>query len=507
MNAIERGDKSTLVISPTASGKTVTFIELATRLIPKMNDNEVIMVMSHLSLLTQQTKKKFNKFSSLPVGILQGQTMPSPDDRVVVSTVQSAKVFDKIVTYYEQSKKKVKYIIIDESHRSLNNNYKTALESFSDARLISFTATPFRGKRLATSTYDSIAFQISLGEMIDQKYLVPPVLKQIELEQDTPEKRCALMLKTYCEYEKGKKAIIFLRTKDECSMLVDALIREGVKAASVTDNVTGKKRDDIFDQYDGDGVDVLVSVEVLTMGFDSLLCEVVMMFGTQSPAVYMQRVGRALRPMDGLSVKPEHSKQTARIYCMGDLPTIESGVFEKHHNQAIRPKSYDDCKTLEEQVDYLEMNDMVETEEYKFNSAALKVQRLAKKINMEVLNGLINERSIPMEFMTKLANGVDNFKSVAGGDKTASRQQVEALKKIGVNPPSNLTSNEARLILQSLTGKAISHHASETFIIKSGKFAGSHISEVPWAFKSIILKRFPNSDIAKQIRSYHRTKS
>jgi superfamily II DNA or RNA helicase len=499
-DVVHAGHKQVLVISPTGSGKTVCFIRICEELIANSNDDEVVLVLSHLSLLTDQTKAKFNKFSPLDVGILRASLMPDANDRVIISTMQSSREFSKIVSYYEMSGKKVKYIIIDEAHMRYSGSYNEIFDTFPQAQIIDFTATPFKNKRLATGAYDSISFQISLMELIEQKYLVPPILKQVLLENDTPEKRCAITLKTYLEFEAGKKAIMFMRNKDECKLLCDALIQEGVKAAVVTDSVTGKKRDKIFEGYDGDDYDLLVSVNVLTAGFDSLLCECVFMFGTDSPTVYLQRVGRALRPIDGDSVKPHHSKQDARVYVFGDTPTIESGIIEKHHNMAVKPKKFDECKTLDEQIDWLEDNDLKDTDEYKFSKAAAKVQKIAQKINMDTLNRMIESKSISSEFMLKLADTVDNFKPIQGGDVPASIAQRNKLN-IKANIP--LTSNEASLLIQAMTGDKVNHHSSQKFVVQEGKFKGSHVKDLSWAYKSVILKKFPQSPLAKMIREFH----
>lgn len=502
--AINHGDNSTLVISPTGSGKTVCFIKICERLIDQCADDEVVLILSHLSLLTDQTKKKFNRFSSLPVGILQGQKLPEPTDRVIVSTMQSSRMFEKIVHYYDTSGKRIRYIVIDESHMRFSASYQEILRTFPKAQVIDFTATPFKDRKLATSSYDSISFQISLMELIEQKYLVPPILKQILLESDSSAKKCAMMLRTYQEYELGKKAIMFMANKEECKLLSDALVQEGIKAAVITDAVTGKKRDAIFEGYDNDLYDVLISVNVLTAGFDSLLCECVFMFGTESPTVYLQRVGRALRPVDGDSVKPFHSKRDARIYVFGDTPTIESGVIERHHNQAIKPKKYSDCETLADQIEWLEDNGQTETPEYKFNKAAEKIQRIAKKINMDTLGRMIESKSISAEFMLKLAAGVDNFKAIQGGDRIASKDQILKVLGAGVKDVQGMTSNEANLIITSLTGVSMNHHGSQQFVVKQGKYAGSHVKDLPWAYKSICVKKFPSSEIAQLVNAYHK---
>ena len=502
ITALNHGDKETLVISPTGSGKTVCVIKIAESLIESANPDEVVLILSHLSLLTEQTKKKFQRFSALPVGILQASRMPRADDRVIISTMQSARDFSKLLSYYETSKKKIRYIITDESHFRWSKSYQSIYETFPNAQLIDFTATPFRNRRLAVNGYDSVAFQTSLSELIDQKYLVPPVLRQMVIEDDTIEKKCAILMQTYVNFERGKKAIMFMRTKEECKLLCDALLFNGINAAVVTDNVRGEKRDKIFQGFDQDMYDVLLSVNVLTAGFDSLLCESVFMFGTHSPTTYLQRVGRAFRPMDGESLKPHHSKQNARIYVFGSTPTIQSGAIEKHHNRAIRPKKFSECETTEEKIEWLKDSELTDTPEYQFHVASNKVQKLAGKINISALERLIDEGSISDEFMHKLARGVDKFRNIQGGDVKASQKQVKILDSLSFKYPETITSSEASFVIQSLTGKIVGHHESDEFVLKIGRFAGSHVKDIPGAFKGIVLKRFPTSEAAKKIRAY-----
>lgn len=503
VSAVSRGDKDTLVIASCGAGKTVCMVKIAEILLDNAREDEVVLILSHLSLLTIQTKAKFARFSPLPVGVLQASVMPSSDDKVVISTMQSSVDFSKIATYYDQCKKIVKYIIIDEAHCRWSNSYKSILDTFPNAQAIDFTATPYIGNRLAVSQYTSVAFQISLEEMINNKYLVPPVLRQILIDNDTPEKKCALFMKTYQQFEDGKKSIFFLRTKAECKLLCDAFINEGVKAAIVTDAISANKREKIFGGYEANEYDVLLTVNVLTAGFDTLVCESIFMLGTGSPIVYMQRMGRALRPIDGDSVKPHHTKQTSRIYVFGELPEIESGKFEKTHNLTVSPKKYSECVTLEEKMDYLEVNEQTDSEEYLLCKASIKVQRLAKKIDMPTLLSLMSEQAIPDRFMHKLADGVDTFKKLQGGDVLASSNQLSTLKAKGVNPPPGLTSNEASFIIHSLTGSGMNHNNNSKFILTEGKFKGSHIRDISFAYKSLVVRKWPNSPLAKLIKEFH----
>jgi superfamily II DNA or RNA helicase len=509
LQSIAVGNRNILNIACTGAGKTVCFIRLCELLVDTMADDEVVLILSHLSLLTEQTSEKFARFSDIKVGIMQASVLPTLDSRVIISTMQSARDFSKIAELTTIYNKRVKAIIVDESHRRFSSSYTTIFSYFPTAPIIDFTATPYRNKQLATGFYDDVAYQISLQELIDLKFLVPPVLRQIEFNSDTPEKRCAIVLGTYLEFERGKGAICFMRNKDECKLLCDAFTNSDIKARVVTDNVKARERAEIFRQFNSGEIDALISVEVLTAGFDSPRCEVVSMFGTDAPTSYIQRIGRALRPEDSDSVKPHHKKQTARAYVFGDTPTIQSGVFEKQHNMTIKPKKKEECKTTSEIMEWLEDHEQKDSPEYFHIKEAVRVQKIAKKLNMPLIAAMLEDKSIDPIFLGKLAGGMDRCKD---SDKVASielrKELILALRgntDFYIEDYSNVTENDAKTLYKVATGKDYSRFsANNPHVFKEGMHKGKHVSEVPWAYKSHILKKAPTSDIAKIIRSYHK---
>lgn len=483
-------------------------VRLCEELDKTMPDDEVVLILSHLSLLTEQTYEKFAKFSDLKVGIMQASVDPSSDSRVVISTVQSARDFSKIANLTSLLNKKVRCIITDESQRRFSNSYSIVYDYFPNIPLIDYTATPYRNKMLATGFYDDVAYQISLQELIDQKYLVPPILRQIEFNSDTPEKRCAIMLGTYLEFERGKGAICFMRNKNECKVLCDAFTNSGISARVVTDNVKAKQRAEIFTQYSAGEIDVLISVDVLSAGFDSSRCEVVMQFSTASPVNYIQRLGRALRPQDNESVKPHHSKQSGRIYVFGDTPTIQSGEIEKTFKQNIKPKKKEDCKTVSEAMEWLENHDMKDSPEYFHMLEAFRVVKIAKKLNLPLIASMFEDKSIDPQFLGKLANVLAKTKA---NDKPATVELRKALIKATVNNESifiedysKVNEGEAKALIKAVTGSDYRQAGlKEEHYLKDGLHAGKHVKDVPWSYKSIILKKAPGSNIAKVIRSFH----
>lgn len=507
MSSIKNGNKDILVIAPTSAGKTLAFVAVAEELV-KDSDDEVVLVLSHLGLLTEQTSAKFKKFSEMKTGILQADKVPDNDVKVIVSTVQSSSDFYKASHIASVMGKKVKAIIIDESHRRHSHSYDEVFKFFPDATVIDFTATPYLNRKLATGMYDDIAFQITLQELIDQKYIVPPILKQVPFDDNMPEKRCAIMLRTYMEYERGKGLICFLKSKYEAKMLSDAFNDSGVSACVVTADVTGAKRDDIFDRYNRGEIDALISVSVLEAGFDSARCEVVMMLGTQNPTSYIQRLGRALRPQDTLSVKPEHTKQDARIYVFGPTPIIESGEYEKHHNMTIKPKKKHECADSEELMDWLKDNDLSDTDEYHNIKEVVRVKKIAKKLNMTMIASMLENRSIDEQFLGRLC---DSMKATPYGDKPSTIEQRKALimalrdnRDIYIDDYSTLTQGEVKTLYKTVTGNDyVSNFTNKDHVLSEGLHKGKHVKDVNWAYKQKVLKTMPNSSVAKTIRAYH----
>lgn len=505
--SLQQGHKNILCVAPTGSGKTVCFVKIAEEFLRQSDDDTCVLVLSHLSLLTEQTKAKFEKFSNVNVGVLQAQTYPEKDDRVIVSTMQSAREFDKVYQWLDDSNKKVGLIIVDESHRKFNASYNEIFNTFKGTPHVDFTATPFKGKRLVANTYDKVAFSITLQELIEKKYLVPPILNTIEFNSKDSEERVAVVMRLYKEHELGKSAIVFMRTKQECALAADTFTNVGIKAVAVTDDVKGEKRNEIFERYEKGEIQVLISVDVLTAGFDAPICEVVFMFGTENPSTYLQRVGRALRPEDADCVKPHHKKQNARIYCFGDTPTIQSGEIEKIHDWTIKPKTREECENIDEFLEQMEFADEVDTEEYRLTKQVQRVCRMAEKLKMNTLASLMFKQEFPERFLGKIVNHIEDFETLRNGKSFATDKQKAFCVSLGMdqNVADKINRNEAALFIESIKGKR--KVVNDGGVLKAGKFAGKHVNQLPWAYVSMVLKRFPNSPVAKQIREYRQKAS
>lgn len=496
--SINKGHRNILNVASTGAGKTICFVELCNRLASQLEEDQCILVISHLSLLTVQTKKKFEEFSDLKVGVLQADKMPRRGSQIIISTMQSSSNEDKMLDYIITSEKRPRYIITDESHRRFSESYSKIYNMFPDAQCIDFTATPYKNRKLASGFYDDIAFQVSMKELVEMKYLVPPVLKQIKLDRKESAVRASLVLKLYQINEMGSSGIIFAKSKDEAKLMSDVLNENGISSFVVTDEVTEKQREVVFEKFNKGEIKCLVSVDVLTAGFDAPICSFVMMFQTGSPTAYIQRAGRALRPYT--------NKTHANIYYIGETPTIESGEIEKLHNNTLKPKKKEDCETVTELTEWLEDNDLKDSPEYHHSKEVKKACRLADKLKLETLSKLLNTREFPEKFTGKLIKSLEKFKPWKEDRSITNKQKVlleDILPKEKVN---SLTMNEASAVIQSALGKYINPIGSDKHVFQDGLHKGKHVKDVNWAYKSAVLKKAPASSAAKTIRSWHRKK-
>lgn len=482
------------------SGKTASFVGLSDILARNMGQDEFILVLSHLSILTEQTGESYEKFSDLNVGVLQAERVPNYNCNVVISTVQSSSDEDKMLEYIIMAEKKPRYIIVDESHRRFTSQYSKVFDMFPDAQCIDFTATPFKNRQLATGFYDKVAFQISMQDLIDRGYLVPPMLKQIKFDSmEDSALKCSLVLNLYKEHETGKSSIVFMRTKEECKLMCDVFTQNNIEARVITDDISAVQRNEIFKKYRAGEIKVLISVDVLTAGFDAPICSSVFMFNTKSIIAYMQRAGRSLRPFK--------DKTHANIYYIGDTPSIESGIIEKMHRNAVQPKRKEDCKTIEELVEWNEDNEVPKDEpEYYHSVQVKKACKLAEKMNLTTLARLLNTQEFPEQFTGKLINGLQSFKAMTKDRSITPKQKAIVDKIIDPAMSATLSMNEASCIITSLTGRVINPTGNDAYIFQDGKYKGKHVKDAPWAYKRMVQRRFPNSRAAKAINAWHRAK-
>lgn len=171
--AVERelaARRSTLVVMPTGSGKTVVFAAAAER----FRGRGRVLVIAHREELLEQAADKIQRATALSTGIEQAERRVArlflPD--VVIASVQTLARAKRRETFRPEE---FALVVVDEAHHAAAASYRDILDYFRVARVLGVTATPDRSDaaRLVPTVFESIAYRYSIRTAIRDGWLVP----------------------------------------------------------------------------------------------------------------------------------------------------------------------------------------------------------------------------------------------------------------------------------------------------------------------------------------------
>lgn len=292
---------------PTGTGKTTVFSEIVRRARLK---NKTILIVVHRKELVEQIVDRLSNFE-IEAGIISGQFKPDTKKKVQVATIQSLS---------NRQYPAADIVIIDECHHAKAATYKKLWEIYPEARFLGVTATPIRMSGEGFSDlFDILVNCGKLSEFVAQGYLakvrhlvgMTPNLSSIrvkmndyaqdelgELMQDT--ELMADLVESYHKKAEGKKTIVFAVNIEHSRQIVQRYRMEGIPADHIDANTPKKEREEILQRFRDGRIKVLSNVDIVSEGFDVPDCEVVQLARpTKSLALYLQQVGRCMRPAPG----------------------------------------------------------------------------------------------------------------------------------------------------------------------------------------------------------------
>lgn len=312
-HALRQGYKSVLLAAPTGMGKTVIFSEI-TRLATQRGHTVLILV--HRRELVDQASDKLTR-----IGVDHGIICAGYKPRV--STVQVASV-QTLARRLKLQPFAPQLIIIDEAHHCTRaNTWGKVLSYWSDARLIGVTATPCRldGKGLkhvfdTLITGPSVAELTAAGHLSPAKLWAPPAridlskLKTRAGDYVAEEAGEAMADKAiigdvvahYKRHADGVPAIAFCCNVYHAEVVARDLRANGISAQTLFGSTPKPARASTVQDFADGRVQVLVTVDVVSEGFDCPTAGAALLLRpTKSEALYLQQVGRVLRPSSGKS--------------------------------------------------------------------------------------------------------------------------------------------------------------------------------------------------------------
>lgn len=318
--AIINKNKRILVMACTGFGKTI----LSYVIIKNANiKNNSVLFTSHRIALAEQTKKKFK---DIEVDYLQGENnIFNEDYKCLVATLQ---------TLANTEIKEPKIIIIDEVHYAYESGLiQNLFTRFPNAIFIGLSATPVDNNDCLLDGFDCMIDDYQTEDLIKLKWLVPFKIfapftintsdvkikgsdydnKELELTVNKDDINNSIA-ENYIEFGEKRKFIVFATSKKHCQDLKKSFELHNLKVEIITADTSSKKRDKILLDYKNSLIDGLISIEILTAGFDeeSLSC-VILAMKTSQWKKYVQCAGRGIR-LFGLTY--EESVKNNKPYCI-----------------------------------------------------------------------------------------------------------------------------------------------------------------------------------------------
>ncbi|MER2529745.1 MAG: DEAD/DEAH box helicase [Candidatus Competibacter denitrificans] len=363
------GEGHPLIVAPTGAGKSVIIAALIRNVLTNYPGSRIICLAHVKELLTQNLDKLLRIWPSAPVGVYSaGLNRRQADAPILFCGIQSVWNKAKALASHERP---VELILIDEAHRvSLKEagtyrRFLADLAAYNDSmRVIGLTATPYRyvsGTREMSGGYQALiegedrlftdtVYDLSkdLSNLIGQDYLSAlwPISADYQVETDDITLRNGDFAENELEARMIEKDAvdcildesIALATQQErrhwlvfgvsvahAQALTEGLMARGIRTGCITGSTPSLKRAHLIGDFQSGHLTALVSVAVLTTGFDAPVTDcLIMARPTKSPVLYTQIMGRGMRPT------PEKIRLEADGRKRGCLVLDFCGNVERH---------------------------------------------------------------------------------------------------------------------------------------------------------------------------------
>ena len=315
---------SALLVMPTGAGKTVVFTEIARLATEK---NKTVFVLVHRRELINQASDKLTK-AGVDHGIIAAGFDRSSHSVQVCSVQTLVRRLSTVTTAPD-------LVIIDEAHHAVAGSWEKVIQHFQDARIVGVTATPSRldGRGLG-SHFSTLVQGPYVAQLVDSGFLSPhkvfaPPLKvdltsvktragdyandQLSEAMDRPT-ITGDAVDHYRRLADGLPAIAFCCSIAHATSVCSAFTAAGYRAKLVTGSMPMDERDDAISGLADGRTQVLCSVDVVSEGTDvPAVSAAILLRPTQSEALYLQQVGRILRPQPGkIAIVLDHVGSTVK---------------------------------------------------------------------------------------------------------------------------------------------------------------------------------------------------
>jgi DNA repair protein RadD len=365
------GHRRPMLQMPTGSGKTLTAAHIVSSALDK--GNRVAFVVPRKTLV-DQTVVEFEREGISAIGVMQAAHLRT-DGRQPVQICSAQ-------TLARRKRPEVDLVVVDEAHE-LHKSVLTWIAECPDVPFIGLSATPWQ--RGLGKHYDDLLIPTTTRELIDAGYLSDfvayapsdPDLSGVSTKRgdydqdelagvmDTVE-ITADIVKTWLERGENRPTIAFCVNRRHAKHVLDRFIEARVAAEyidgetssgddSYDPDPTGQTRRDMFARFKSGVTKILVSIGVLTTGFDADVRCVIDAQPTKSRILFLQKIGRGLRTAPGKDklVILDHAGNHLRLCRVTDIHQAHlddgkkrEGSTKKEERAEPLPKLCPECKAV-----------------------------------------------------------------------------------------------------------------------------------------------------------------
>ena len=306
---MQRGTRSIVIQSPTGSGKTLLTAHMVKTAAAK---GMTAWFCVHRRELVKQSIRAFAEVG-VNHGVVAAGFLEAKRHAVQIASIQT------LIRRYERLRRP-QLIIWDECHHIAAGSWAALRKAIPEAFHIGLTATPERldGKGLA-EYFDVMIEGPSVEWLIENGYLAPYRIfapqgisvagVHTRMGDFAKDELLAVAdkptitgdaIKHYLKHAAGKRAVVFCVSIEHSKHVVEQFRQAGIPAVHVDGETETEARDQAIRRFTNGEVRVLSNVELFGEGFDLPSLEVaILLRPTQSLGLYLQQVGRALRPSPG----------------------------------------------------------------------------------------------------------------------------------------------------------------------------------------------------------------
>lgn len=459
--------KSVLFQMPTGTGKTTVFAEIVRQ---EVNKEKKVLIVAHRQEIIYQIQERLSHFG-LDSGIIMSNHLEDRSRPIQIASIS---------TLNRREHPSAQLVVIDEAHHSTALSYRKLWEIYAEnEKFLGVTATPIRLSGEPFEDFDylitspPIKWFIKNGYLSQYKYYVSsvPNVSNVKIRgSDYAEEELSVVMRdmkimadlieSYKKYALNKKTIIFAVDIQHSQFIIERFKQEGFDAEHLDGKTPYEERKKIISRFRNGNIKILSNVGIINEGFDLPDCDAVQLARpTKSLTLYLQQVGRCLRP----HYDKNHAiiLDNAGCWIEHGLPSIDRewsllGVSVGNDSHDIRSideyggikkiKNPTECKGFE-----LKLLEEIET------MNALELENTINRLRSEIVekeHGMLN---LPKEYHDILLRGLRDLKN----ELQSYESQLDLIKRREVDKRLDMAKEKLQSVVNHFINTYEFHNDKE----------------------------------------------